>query len=81
LELSTGDRKVAEEASRYWVNFARSGNPNGSGLFAWPAYTNADDKVLYLGDPISVGGVANINSLKVFDAVYTKVRGTPFAVR
>jgi para-nitrobenzyl esterase len=78
---STGDRKVAEETSRYWVNFARSGNPNGSGLFAWPAYTNADDKVLYLGDPISVGGVANINSLKVFDAVYTKVRGTPFAVR
>jgi para-nitrobenzyl esterase len=78
---SMADRKVAEEISSYWVNFARSGNPNGRGLPPWPAFANADSKVLYLGDPITVGGVANINSLKVFDAVYTTVRGTPFAAR
>jgi len=78
---SMADRKVADEISSYWVNFARSGNPNGSGLAPWPAFTNADNKVLYLGDPITVGGVANINSLKVFDAVYTTVRGAPFATR
>ena len=36
---------------------------------------------MYLGDPIVIGGVANINSLKVFDAVYTIVRGTAFAKR
>jgi hypothetical protein len=42
---------------------------------------NADSKVLYLADPITIGGVANINSLTVFDAVYTTVRGTPFAAR
>jgi para-nitrobenzyl esterase len=75
------DRKVAEEMSSYWVNFARSGNPNGPGLPAWPAFTNADGKVLYIDDPISVGGVANINSLKVFDAVYTSVRGKAFAAQ
>jgi carboxylesterase type B len=28
---SIADRKVAEEISNYWVNFARSGNPNGTG--------------------------------------------------
>jgi para-nitrobenzyl esterase len=78
---SVADRTVADEISHYWVNFARSGNPNGPGLPSWPAFTNADNKVLYLGDPISVGGVANINSLNVFDAVYTTVRGTPFAAR
>jgi para-nitrobenzyl esterase len=78
---TTSDRKVAEEISSYWVNFARSGNPNGPGLPSWPAFTNTDSKVLYLGDPIIVGGVANINSLKVFDAVYTNVRGTAFAAR
>jgi len=78
---STADRRVAEEISGYWVNFARLGNPNGAGLPSWPAFTNADSKVLYLGDPITVGGVANINSLNVFDAVYTTVRGTPFAAR
>jgi para-nitrobenzyl esterase len=35
--------------------------------------------VLYIGDPITIGGVANINSLKVFDSVYTMVCGKPFA--
>ena len=78
---SVADRKVAEEISSYWINFAKSGNPNGPGLPQWPAFTNADSKVLYLGDPITVAGVANINSLNVFDAVYTSVRGKPFAAR
>ena len=78
---SATDRKVAEEMSSYWVNFAKSGNPNGSGLPAWPAFTNTDSKVMYLGDPTTIGGVANINSLKIFDSVYTAVRGTQFAAR
>jgi para-nitrobenzyl esterase len=78
---SAADRKVAEEVSSYWVNFAKSGNPNGSGLPAWPAFTSTDSKVIYLGDPMTTGGVANINSLKVFDVVYTAVRGRPFAAR
>jgi para-nitrobenzyl esterase len=76
---STADRKLAEEISSYWVNFARSGNPNGRDLPTWPAFTNADSKILYLGDPITVGGVPNINRLRVFDVVYTTVRGKPFA--
>jgi carboxylesterase type B len=76
------DRSVAEEMCSYWANFAKTGNPNGRGLSQWPAFANADGKVLYIGDPITFGGVANINSsLKVFDSVYTMVRGKPFAAR
>jgi para-nitrobenzyl esterase len=78
---TAADRKVSEEISSYWVNFARTGNPNGSDLPSWPAFTNADSKVVYLGDPITVGGVGSMNSLKVFDGVYSSVRGTPFAAR
>jgi para-nitrobenzyl esterase len=73
------DRKVAEEMSSYWVNFARSGNPNDPVLPPWPAFTTTNGPVLYIGDPVTVGGVQNIDSLKVFDAVYTTVRGKPFA--
>jgi len=72
------DRKVAEEMSSYWTNFAKSGNPNGPNLPPWPEFTKADSKVLYIGDPVGVGGVANIKSLEVFDGVYTSVRGKPF---
>jgi para-nitrobenzyl esterase len=78
---SEADRKVAEEVSRYWINFARSGNPNSAGLTPWPMFTDGDSRVLYLGDPMIVAGVANITSLSVLDTVYANVRGKPFAVR
>jgi para-nitrobenzyl esterase len=45
------------------------------------AITSSSTRVLYIGDPVTVDGVANINSLKVFDSVYTMVRGKPFAAR
>jgi para-nitrobenzyl esterase len=76
---SVADKRVAEEVSGYWVNFAKTGDPNGGGLPVWPAFSNANAKVMYLGDPITVSGVANLKSLSVFDAVYTMVRGAPFA--
>lgn len=78
---TASDRKLAEEMSSYWVNFARSGNPNGPGLPHWPAFTIAESKVQYLGSPCTVGGVASLDSLKVFDDVYSAVRGKQFAAR
>jgi para-nitrobenzyl esterase len=75
---SAADRRLADEMSSYWTNFARSGNPNGRGLPRWPAFASTDGKVLYLTDPISVGPVANGDSLAVLDTVYAMVRGKPF---
>jgi para-nitrobenzyl esterase len=73
------DRKVAAEISTYWVNFARSGDPNGTGVPPWPAFENTEGQVQYLGDPITTDGVLGIDRLRVFDAVYVDVRGKPFA--
>lgn len=78
---SASDRKLADEISSYWVNFARTGDPNGKGLPVWPAFTNTESKVEYLGDPVNDGGVANIDSMNVFDAVYSSVRGKAFGIR
>jgi para-nitrobenzyl esterase len=75
------DHQVAEEMSSYWVNFAKTGNPNGPGLPQWPAFSSEENKVLDIADPITVGGVPGINSLSAFDTVYTNVRSKPFGTR
>lgn len=36
------DYKVSEMAQGYWINFAKTGDPNGPGLPKWPTYSEAD---------------------------------------
>ena len=50
------DRKLSDLMSTYWVNFATTGNPNGKGLPAWPAYDAKADQLLELGDKVQVRG-------------------------
>ena len=77
-QWTSADRKVAEEISTYWVNFVRSGDPNGAGLTRWPAFENTQGKVQYLGDPITTDGVLGIDRLRVVDSIYSEVRGKSF---
>jgi para-nitrobenzyl esterase len=35
---SPADLKVSDQMQTYWVNFTRTGNPNGEGVPAWPAF-------------------------------------------
>ncbi len=41
--LAPADKAIAQAANAYWVNFAKTGNPNASGLPDWPAYSTATD--------------------------------------
>ena len=43
------DRQLAAEMGSYWVNFVKTGDPNGPGLPAWPAYLQTDKQVVEIG--------------------------------
>lgn len=44
------DLKLGDMVSSMWVNFARSGSPNGGGLPQWPAFDPARDVLMNFGD-------------------------------
>lgn len=64
------DRTVSDEMSSYWVNFAKTGDPNGSGLPHWPAFTSADAQVMQLDDPSKPIPVPNLKKLEVLDGYF-----------
>jgi para-nitrobenzyl esterase len=66
------DRQVARQMNAYWANFAKRGDPNGSGLPQWPALTLARDEVLEF--TMNDGPVARVNfkaaKMAFWDAAY-----------
>lgn len=40
------DKEVARMMNQYWANFAKTGNPNGTGLPEWPLYHPQSNKLL-----------------------------------
>ena len=63
------DREISRVMSQYWVNFARSGDPNGEGLPAWPRYDTAGDQAIELGAEIRAVSGAIKEKLDIFDAI------------
>lgn len=55
-EASPEEKELAKIMNAYWVNFAKTGNPNGEGLPAWPEYNTQKDEILDIeldGKPVS----------------------------
>ena len=40
------DEAVQDAMLNYWVNFAKTGNPNGAGMENWPEYNSSTDSYL-----------------------------------
>lgn len=75
-ELTQSDFEISEAMGTYWTNFAKYGHPNGENLPEWPAFSDANQDVLYFTQKPFIGTVPSIESLNVLDD-YFKWRRTP----
>jgi para-nitrobenzyl esterase len=49
------DYNLADAMSSYWVNFARTGDPNGVGLARWEPFGREGGKIMVFGNRVSPG--------------------------
>ncbi|GGA69121.1 carboxylic ester hydrolase [Edaphobacter acidisoli] len=62
--FTPADRQLSREMSAYWLNFIRTGNPNGANLPHWRAYRGGSKTTMELGSkpgPIPVAGTEAFN--------------------
>ena len=57
LPPTAEDQAVSRMAQSYWVNFARTGDPNGAGLPAWPRYDPSKDLIFDFHPDGSAGAI------------------------
>ena len=63
------DHELGREMQAYWVQFAKTGDPNGAGRPKWPRYTAAGDAHLEFGDTVQVGHHLDQAACDLFDRI------------
>jgi para-nitrobenzyl esterase len=64
------DIQLADQLSSYWVNFVKSGNPNGGNLTHWPAYTTEKDQVLIIDQQTTATNMPFKDGLRILSTLY-----------
>ncbi|MGF1581247.1 MAG: carboxylesterase/lipase family protein [Gemmataceae bacterium] len=71
------DKALSAEMMTRWVNFARSGNPNGQNYESkplWPVYRTRQDKHIEFGDRVRVGEALDRTACDLLDRVVKRAR-------
>lgn len=68
------DLKLSDMISSYWVNFARTGDPNGPGLPEWPAFSEDNSIVMIFDTTPGARPLPILNRLKVIDLYFSGLR-------
>jgi para-nitrobenzyl esterase len=67
LPTDAADREVTDAVMDYWIQFARTGDPNQPGRPEWPQYTRENPMLMEIGD--------NIGAIEPFDVRLCELLG------
>jgi len=67
------DQGIADLMSSYWVNFARSGDPNGPGLPRWDPYSPQQEVVMLIDTISGQQPIPNLDQLKFWEGYFLKL--------
>jgi len=71
MPYTDADRAISKAIANYWVNFAKTGNPNGEGLPHWPAFTpNKQMRMVFNQIPKAMP-YDNLKQLQMFDEYFS----------
>lgn len=68
--VTEADLEISDAMATYWTNFAKYGDPNGPGLPAWPAFSDANPVAMYFAGTPHTGPVPDAAALNVLDAYF-----------
>jgi para-nitrobenzyl esterase len=63
--VSPEDQAVSRMAQSYWVNFAKTGDPNGAGLPAWPRHDPNKDLIFDFHPDGTVGAIPDVRRARL----------------
>jgi para-nitrobenzyl esterase len=69
------DKMVADRMSSYWVNFVKTGDPNGSGLPVWATFDSTRKETMELGKITGMMPIAS--SQAIFDFLKEQLMKAP----
>lgn len=80
-EHSADDLKLAEAVRTYWTQFAKTGEPDTSGVPRWPVYGSVEDACMDLGRTISLSNdlhEARLQELEhIMQLIFANYRNIP----
>ncbi len=65
---------LSELMGKFWINFAKTGDPNGDGLPDWPAFDEKKNLVMYIDGDTGAKKHPDLDKIMAFDAYFEKFR-------